>query len=51
MTARIIDLKQWREDHPPIVRLAHISGHLMMASFKWQRNAWRAWMSCFIVRR
>lgn len=51
MTARIVDLKQWREDHPPLVRLAHIYSHLMMASFAWQRNAWRVWLSCFIVRR
>lgn len=51
MTARIVDLAKWREERPPIVRLAHITGHLMMASFAFQRNAWRAWLSLFIVRR
>ena len=51
MTAKIIDLSEWREEHPPIVRLAHISGHLMMASFAFQRNYWRAWLSMFVVRR
>lgn len=51
MEAQIIDLAKWREDHPPIVRLAHITGHLMMASLSFQRNAWRAWLSLFIVRR
>lgn len=51
MTARIVDLQQWRHDHPPLVRLAHISGRLMMASFAYQRNAWRAWLSMFVIRR
>ncbi len=51
MTARVVDLAKWREDHPLLVRLAHISGHLMLASFAFQRNAWRAWLSIFIVRR
>lgn len=51
MTARIVDLAKWREEHPPLVRLAHISGHLMMAGFALQRHAWRAWLSLFIVRR
>lgn len=51
MTARVVDLANWREDHPPLVRLAHISGHLMMSSFAFQRAAWRAWLSCFIFRR
>lgn len=51
MPEKIVDLAKWREEHPPLVRLAHISGHLMLASFDWQRNAWRAWLSCFIVRR
>lgn len=51
MEAQIIDLAKWREEHPPLIRLAHISCHLMMASFAFQRNAWRAWMSLFIVSR
>ena len=51
MTARVVDLAKLREEHPPIVRLAHISGHLMMASFAFQRNYWRAWLSMFVVRR
>ncbi len=51
MTARVVDLAKWREDHPPLVRLAHISGHLMVASFAYQRNAWRAWLSFFVIRR
>jgi len=48
MTARIVDLKQWREDHPPLVRLAQINAHLMAATFAVQRNAWRAWLSLFM---
>ncbi len=51
MTARVVDLAKWREAHPPLVRLAHISGHLMVASFAYQRNAWRAWLSFFVIRR
>ncbi len=48
MTAQIVDLDKWREEHPPLVRLAHISVHLMSASFQLQRNAWRAWFSLFV---
>jgi len=51
VTAEIVDLTKWREEHPPLVRLAHITGHLMLASFALQRNAWRAWLSLFVVRR
>jgi hypothetical protein len=47
MTAQIVDLDKWHEEHPPLVRLAHISDHLMSASFQLQRNAWRAWFSLF----
>jgi hypothetical protein len=50
MTAKIVDLDKWREEHPPIVRLAHISAHLISASFQLQRNAWRAWFSLFFGR-
>lgn len=51
MTARIVDLKQWREEHPPIARLACMNGRLLMAAFAFQRAAVRAWLSLLVVRR
>lgn len=48
MNAKIIDLTKWREEHPPLVRLAHIQCHLMSATLRLQRNAWRAWFSLFV---
>jgi hypothetical protein len=51
MTAKIVDLDKWREEHPPLVQLANISANLMRAHFKLQRNAWRAWFSLFFRRQ
>lgn len=51
MNAQIVDLAKWREEHPPLVRLAHIQRHLFSASLRLQRNSWRAWLSLFIVKR
>ena len=48
MTAQIVDLEKWRQEHPPLVRLAHIQCHLMSATLQMQRNAWRAWLSMFV---
>lgn len=48
MNAQIINLAKWREEHPPLVRLAHIQCHLLSASFQLQRNAWRALFSLFV---
>lgn len=48
MTAKIVDLDKWREDHPPLMRLAHIQCHLFSAVLRLQRNAWRAWFSLFV---
>lgn len=50
MTATVTDLAKWREEHPPLVRLLAISGHLAHASFNLQREAWKAWWSFFLVR-
>ena len=50
MTARIISLDKWRAEHPPMVRLAHLSGHILIASLALQRNAWRAWLTLFMRR-
>ena len=47
----VIDLGKWREEHPQIARLAQMNVHLLMGTFAFQRNAWLAWLSCFIVRR
>lgn len=38
MNAKIIDLTKWREEHPPLVRLANVSVHLMNASFQLQQS-------------
>ena len=51
MENNVIDLGKWREEHPPIARLAQMNVHLLMGTFAFQRNAWLAWLSCFIVRR
>ncbi|MEN6630005.1 MAG: hypothetical protein ABFC42_10195 [Sulfuricella sp.] len=36
MTAEIVSLSKWREDHPPVVRLVNIGMHCWLAS-------WRLW--------
>jgi len=51
MTARIVDLAKWREEHPPLVRLAHIAGRLCCAGMSIQSAYFKAWLSLFIVRR
>ena len=38
MTAEIVSLNKWREDHPPVVRLANITLHCWAAS-------WRLWFA------
>ena len=48
MTAKIVDLDKWREDHPPLVRLARIQCHLFSAALRLQHNAWRALFSLFV---
>ena len=50
MTGQIVNLDQWRHDHPPLVRLAHISTQMMGAAFRLQQSAWRAWWSLFVIR-
>ena len=40
MTAEIVSLNKWREDHPPVVRLANITLHCWLASFR----LWAAWV-------
>lgn len=34
MTATITDLKKWREEHPPALRLLTIWGHCYSASWR-----------------
>lgn len=47
MQAQIVDLAKWREEHPPLVRLAHIQCHLLSATMRLQHNVFRAWLSLF----
>jgi len=51
MENNVIDLGKWREEHPPIARLACMNGRLLMAAFAFQRAAVRAWLSLLVVRR
>ncbi len=50
MTAEIVNLKQWEAEHPPLLRLVHISRHLICAAAAMQYNAWRVWWSIFVIR-
>ena len=34
MTAEIINLRKWEEDHPPVVRLLTMSAHCVEAYWK-----------------
>ena len=45
MTAEIVSLDKWREEHPPAVRLLNIWGHCAMASWRLYWAAWRAVLS------
>lgn len=40
MSAQIVDLAKWREEHPPLVRLMNINAHCWAASWR----LWGAWM-------
>ena len=51
MENNVIDLGKWREEHPPIARLACMNGRLLMAAFAFQRAAVLAWLSLLVVRR
>ena len=42
MTGQIVDLKQWRHDHPPAVRLANIGLHCWLAYWRLCAAASRA---------
>lgn len=45
MTAEIVSLDKWREEHPPAVRLLNIWGHCAMAGWRLYWAAWRAVLS------
>lgn len=47
MTAEIVSLNKWREDHPPAVRLTNIVLHCWLASFR----LWSAWLNAYGPRR
>jgi|GEM_PF-1859012 len=47
MTAEIVDLDQWRVEHPPAVRLVNIGLHCWLASWR----LWSAWAGLYGPRK